>query len=192
MTGDTCEGVVEATLLVLAMSSTDNESVAPKTVLSAPPPVTPLAAPSPSRAIESPSGAKHSLPFAVASGLTLAAHAFSEGRWAFDVGMSVAFEWRRGAFGSPWLKPRVALGASGTPFHLTIRSPFATCDYEHARVEHPRLRDEAAFLNIEVLRAEGRRDDARKAAATFLEERPTSLYLKHVRAIVLQLSEDGR
>ena len=63
---------------------------------------------------------------------------------------------------------------------------------DHARIEHPRLRDEAAVMNIEVLRAEGRRNDAREAAATFVEQRPTSPYLKRVRAIVLQLNEEGR
>ncbi|MBS2017442.1 MAG: hypothetical protein JST00_31455 [Deltaproteobacteria bacterium] len=63
---------------------------------------------------------------------------------------------------------------------------------EHARIERPRLRDEAAVMNIETLRAEGRRDDARKAAATFLERHPESPYVKRVRAIVRQLEEDGR
>jgi hypothetical protein len=63
---------------------------------------------------------------------------------------------------------------------------------EHARIEHPRLRDEAAVMNIDVLRAEGRRGDARSAAATFVEQRSTSPYVKRVRAIARQLDEDGR
>ena len=63
---------------------------------------------------------------------------------------------------------------------------------EHARIEHPRLRDEAAVMNIDVLRAEGRRDEARTAAATFVEQRPTSPYVKRVRAIARQLDEVGR
>jgi hypothetical protein len=62
----------------------------------------------------------------------------------------------------------------------------------HARIEHPRLRDEAAVMNIEVLRAEGRRDAARDAAVAFVEQRATSPYVRRVRAIAQQLEEEGR
>jgi len=63
---------------------------------------------------------------------------------------------------------------------------------EHAGIERPRLRDEAAVMNIEVLRAEGHRDEARRAATSFVEQRPTSPYVKRVRAIELQLEAEGR
>ena len=129
MMGDTCEGVVEAALLVLAMTSSGDEAEASKSMPPEPPLVQPAATPPRDRGVESRPETKHSLPFAVATGLTLAADAFSEGRWTFDVGASVALEWRRGALDVPWLKPRLALGASATPIDMTITSPFATSDY---------------------------------------------------------------
>ena len=128
MTGDTCEGVVEAALLVLAMTSSADEIEAPKGVPPEPP-VAPAVAPAPDRADQSRRETEHALPFAVATGLTFAADAFSEGRWSFDLGLSVAFEWRRGALDVSWLKPRLAVGASSTPLDLTIRSPLATSEY---------------------------------------------------------------
>jgi len=129
MIGDTCDGVVEAALLVLAMAPSGDEPEPPKDAPPEPPPVVPPAtAPPPDRSAESHHQARHSLPFGVATGLMLGADAFSEGRWAFAFGSSIAFEWRRGALDVAWLKPRLALGTS-TTLDMTMRSPFATSDY---------------------------------------------------------------
>ncbi|MBS2017444.1 MAG: hypothetical protein JST00_31465 [Deltaproteobacteria bacterium] len=129
MSGETCEGVVEAALLVLAMSASGDDAEPPKVEPPEPPPIQPAAPAQPDRDLEPRPEAKPPRPFEVATGMTFAADAFSEGRWSFDVGASIALEWRRGALNVAWLKPRVALGASATPFDVTIPSPFATSDY---------------------------------------------------------------
>lgn len=131
MIGDTCEGVVEAALLVVAMAPSDDQPEPPAAAPPDPLPVAPSAAPPPDRGAESRHAARPSLPFGVATGMILGADAFTEGRWAFAFGSSVAFEWRRGVLDVAWLKPRLALGASATR-DMTMRSPFATSDYSRA------------------------------------------------------------
>jgi hypothetical protein len=129
MVGDTCEGVLEAALLVVAMNAPVEAADAPAPDPPAPAPTAPQAAPPPDHVVEARPEKTRAARFGVAIASTFAADALSEGRFTGSIGVSVALEWRRGVGDVSWLRPRLALGAGFPLGHTNITSPFAKSEY---------------------------------------------------------------